>query len=144
MIQLLLRAGLPTNDLRGKNQQFLGIREGGTLIAVGGLECHGSYGLMRSLVVADKYRGLGKAKTIVKLLINNAHKSGLKELYLLTTSAEGFFTKIGFERIGRDAVPLEISQTTEFSELCPKTAIVMRYLMADGNKKGIPTLKEFT
>jgi glycerol uptake facilitator-like aquaporin/N-acetylglutamate synthase-like GNAT family acetyltransferase len=126
MIELLRKAALPTRDLHGTNKQFVGIRDGKHLIAAGGLERHGSYGLVRSVVVAEGQRAVGNGTRILQCLLNEAHPLGLKEIYLLTTTAERFFQQIGFERIERDVVPAEIQQTAEFSELCPKSATVMR------------------
>jgi amino-acid N-acetyltransferase len=127
LIKLLQNARLPTKDLQaGADKRFIGLFEGSKLIAAGGLERHGAYGLLRSLVVAEGHRRSGKGEYISKCLIGEARSLRLRELYLLTTTAEGFFQQIGFERVEREAVPVEIQQSAEFSELCPQSAIVMR------------------
>jgi amino-acid N-acetyltransferase len=54
-----------------------------------------------------------------------AHLQGIKELYLLTNTAEGFFSKIGFNKVERDNVPDSIRATKEFQSLCPSTAACM-------------------
>jgi amino-acid N-acetyltransferase len=46
-------------------------------------------------------------------------------LYLLTTTAEGYFPKLGFERISRGDVPASIQASVEFTSACPASAIVM-------------------
>jgi N-acetylglutamate synthase-like GNAT family acetyltransferase len=92
MLDLLHKAGLPTSDLRkGSDRRFIGIREGSQLIAPGGLEPHGSYGLLRALVVAESHRGSGRGTYISENLISEARALGLKEPHLLTTRAERFF-----------------------------------------------------
>jgi glycerol uptake facilitator-like aquaporin/N-acetylglutamate synthase-like GNAT family acetyltransferase len=126
MLELLRNAGLPTSDLQGTNKQFVGFRDGKRLIGAGGLERHGPYGLVRSVVVADGQRGSGNGTKISQWLLDEARSLGLEEVYLLTTSAEHFFQRIGFARVRRETVPEPIQHTAEFSELCPKSAIVMR------------------
>jgi amino-acid N-acetyltransferase len=128
LLKLLRAAGLPTSDLQtGVQKRFIGLHDGSVLVAAGGLELHGRYGLLRSLVVAESHRGSGKGKYISERLISEARALGLEALYLLTTTAERFFQRIGFERIRRESVPTPVQQTAEFNELCPKSAIVMRY-----------------
>ena len=59
-------------------------------------------------------------------LIQQARSENLQALYLLTNTAERFFTKLGFEQINRQAAPVTMQNTTEFSSLCPDSAICMR------------------
>ena len=47
-------------------------------------------------------------------------------LYLLTTTAERYFPKFGFERIERAEVPLSVQTSIEFTSACPSSATVMR------------------
>lgn len=46
--------------------------------------------------------------------------------YLLTTTAERYFPKFGFERIERHDVPASVQASTEFRSACPASAVVMR------------------
>src|SRR5688572_19831250 len=58
LISLLQEAGLPTCDVGSSDgQQFIGLYEGIKLVAAGGLEFHGTYALLRSVVVAEDQRG---------------------------------------------------------------------------------------
>jgi amino-acid N-acetyltransferase len=100
------------------------------VMGIGGVETYGRYGLLRSVVVEEEYRGEGYGSALVELIMKNAKKNGVKDLYLLTTTAEGFFAKMGFEKIKRDEVPSQIQNTTEFKELCPKSSICMRKSIA--------------
>ena len=59
-------------------------------------------------------------------LVGLAKLKGVLEIYLLTTTAEGFFRRNGFERIERKIVPEVIKQTTEFTSLCPSSAVCMK------------------
>ena len=51
-----------------------------------------------------------------------ARQRGITALYLLTTTAEAFFTRRGYDRIGREAAPPMLRQTAEFAALCPASA----------------------
>lgn len=51
---------------------------------------------------------------------------GVETLYLLTTTAAGFFADRGYERVDRSVVPAPVRGTTQFSTLCPESATVMR------------------
>ena len=50
----------------------------------------------------------------------------ISALYLLTTTAAGFFPKFGFERIDRCDVPRSVQMSVEFTSACPSSATVMR------------------
>ena len=50
----------------------------------------------------------------------------LSAVYLLTTTAERFFPRFGFEQITRADVPATVQESVEFKSACPASAIVMR------------------
>ena len=50
----------------------------------------------------------------------------------LTTTAERFFPRFGFERITRDDVPASVQASIEFREACPASATVMRRWLSKG------------
>jgi amino-acid N-acetyltransferase len=55
----------------------------------------------------------------------HAKSQGAREIYLLTTTAERFFERLGYTRVPREAAPLAIQQTQEFSALCPSSSAFM-------------------
>ncbi|MCP2520306.1 arsenic resistance N-acetyltransferase ArsN2 [SCandidatus Aminicenantes bacterium Aminicenantia_JdfR_composite] len=124
--KLLKKNKLPYEDISSKIDCFYICSIGEKIIGIGGLEIHGDYGLLRSLVIIEHYRKRGYGKILTQKIIEYAKKKGLKEVYLLTTTAKEFFEKIGFEIVNRNAVPLEIRNSTEFKYLCPSTAVCMR------------------
>ncbi|MBN2224744.1 MAG: hypothetical protein JW765_08745 [Deltaproteobacteria bacterium] len=63
----------------------------------------------------EQDRGYGRA--VARGLMHHARKSGVKDLYLLTTTAAPFFEGLGFERVHRDLAPRAITLTSEFSVL---------------------------
>jgi arsenate reductase len=98
------------------------IRSGPKVIGVAGLESHGKSGLLRSLAVADAYRGLGLGQRLVddRLAFAKAHE--LDGIYLLTTTAAPFFRTLGFEPTSRSEAPEELRASSEFTSVCPATA----------------------
>jgi amino-acid N-acetyltransferase len=95
-------------------------------VGSGGLEFHGDKALLRSLAVSQSMRSQSLGKQIVEDLLQHVIERGKKEIYLLTTTAYFFFLKFGFAEVQRDEVPEEIKSSTQFSEVCPSSARVMR------------------
>jgi amino-acid N-acetyltransferase len=92
--QLLAECDLPTSDLKpGHFDSFIGCGAPDNLKGIVGLECFGSVALLRSLAVAEVARGLGCAKALVLEAESYAKGKGVSGLYLLTTTAESFFSK---------------------------------------------------
>lgn len=124
--QLLSSEGLPIEDLNEASLgQFLVLREGASVIGAVGLESHGEFVLLRSLVVARDYRRRGVGVTLVDAAESLAARLGASSIYLLTTTAASFFATRGFRIVAREEVPAQIKRTTEFASLCPATATVM-------------------
>ncbi|QLD88096.1 GNAT family N-acetyltransferase [Natronomonas salina] len=122
---LLTENDLPTADVRDGLGRFVAARSENTVVGAGGLELYESVGLLRSLVVDESARGQGLGSTLCDELEERAKAAGVDTLYLLTTTAEDFFRRRGYERIDRDAAPSEIRGTTEFRDLCPTSATCM-------------------
>ena len=122
---LLREAGLPHEDISPHLHRFLVAKSHDTLIGVVGLEVQGKYGLLRSLAVSPAYRGKGIGKMLYERILAHAFLQGIKELCLLTTTADGFFYKFGFGKVERGNIPEPIQATEEFQTLCPSTAICM-------------------
>ena len=85
--------------------------------------------LLRSLAVSQTMRSQSLGKQIVEDLIQQVKSKGIKEIYLLTLTAYYFFLKLGFSEVYRDAVPQEIKSSTEFSQVCPTSARVMKLVL---------------
>ena len=98
---------------------------GAALIGVCGVEIHGAFGLLRSLAVAPAARGRSTGRALVENRLDWARSRGLRAVYLLTTDADLYFARLGFQHLSRDDAPPEISGCLEFRSLCPKTAVVM-------------------
>ncbi|MDR3653586.1 MAG: arsenic resistance N-acetyltransferase ArsN2 [Paludibacter sp.] len=123
IIELLKTNNLPTTDLNTGQRTFIVALSDGKVIGCVALESYNDAGLLRSLVVNNDFR----AKSIGQKLVFEAEvlNNKLKNLYLLTTTAAGFFLKIGWKNTERTSVPESIARSDEFASICPSTAICM-------------------
>ena len=124
---LLSDCGLPFEDLADEHlEHFFGCGEEDSPRGVVGLEIYGSVALLRSLAVAQSARGLGCGRTLVATAEHHARARGVKEIFLLTTSAGPLFEALGYEVAPRESAPEAIRATSEFSTVCPASATFMR------------------
>ena len=121
---------LPVDDLPEPLDNFLVAVDGEQLIGVIGLEIYGGYGLLRSLAVLPGHRNRGIAGKLIQQLEDLATSRDLTELYLLTETAPGYFVRKGFRKITRDMVPDDVKKSSEFSHVCPVSAIVMKKILS--------------
>lgn len=124
--RLLTANDLPTRDVRSSPGRFYVGYDGDDRVGVGGIERYGSDGLLRSVVVERSVRGSGYGTAICDALESRARTDGVETLYLLTTTAPGFFATRGYAEIDRDEPPTAIRRSTEFDDLCPESATCMR------------------
>ncbi|HVD05087.1 MAG TPA: arsenic resistance N-acetyltransferase ArsN2 [Gemmatimonadaceae bacterium] len=126
-IERLLEANkLPLVGVRDAIGDFLVAERGGTLVGVIGLEIYDDRGLLRSAAVDAGERGTGVGAALVGALIETSRARGLKELVLLTTTADRWFPRFGFATIARDDTPIAVRRSAEFMGACPASASVMR------------------
>lgn len=136
---LLAESALPTVDIADSSPpEFFGMRDGGALVAVVGLERYAPYGLLRSLAVRSAFRGRGLARELVSFAESWAASQGVEALFLLTTSAEQFFVGLGYSPVPRDQAPASIRATSQFSCLCPASSA----LLCKGVAGGPPRAKD--
>lgn len=126
-IRALLEAErLPASDLDEQAlDRFLLWRNGSAVNGMVGLELYGDVALLRSLVVAEPARGSGAGAALTQAAERLAATLGAKDVYLLTTTAERFFAARGYEKTDRAEAPDSIRGTTQFSGLCPSSAVLM-------------------
>lgn len=125
---LLTASELPLDGVREALPGFVVAEEGGEIVGVAGIEACGRAGrhaLLRSVAVRDAWRGRGLGRALVAGAIAVAEERGATALYLLTTTAEGYFPGFGFRTTTRDAVPEDVRATAEFRDACPAGATVM-------------------
>lgn len=124
--RLLAAAQLPQADLTEAHlAHFFAAGVGAETVGLIGVEPYGEVGLLRSLVVTPAMRGQQLGQQLVVTLEAYAAEQGLTHLYLLTTTAEAFFARLGYGVRARRDAPAVLQQTTEFSVLCPDSAVCM-------------------
>jgi amino-acid N-acetyltransferase len=126
VITLLIAQNLPVTDLPPTLDNFLVVLQNDEVIGVAGLEVYGNYGLLRSLAVHPDFRGQGIADQLLQDILALALSKDITTLYLLTETAPLYFERKGFTSIKRAEVPDGIQQSSEFSHVCPQSAIVMK------------------
>ncbi len=124
-IELLKENDLPVTDLSPLTRLFAYRHEHETQGIVG-IEIYGSAALIRSFAVRKEARNKGYGKELIEFIEAYATEASVKELYLITTTANGYFGKMKYQLICRADVPDELKASTEFSTTCPASAFVMK------------------
>lgn len=126
VIALLQTEKLPVEDLPVSLANFFVAQNDGKVIGAIGLEQYGNYALLRSMVVSKAFRNKNIASSLVEYLEKYGRSMGISVMYLLTETAPGYFEKKGYQKINRDEVPAALKLSSEFSHVCPVSAIVMK------------------
>ena len=125
-VQLLQDASLPTEDLTASHcEHFYFTGPASQPTGLVGLEIFGDVALLRSLVVTPQRRGAGEGASLLRYAEAEARSRGVRVLYLLTTTAERFFAKHGYQRAARETAPPAIRRTPEFAGICPASSAFM-------------------
>jgi len=119
--QALTRAGLPEWIHR-----YWVAEARGVIVGVAGLELYGSAALLRSVAVDPAWRGTGLGRLVTEHALDDAKSAGAGDVYLLTTTAEHYFPRMGFACVARESVPDALMASEEFRGACPASAVVMR------------------
>jgi amino-acid N-acetyltransferase len=130
VLGLLRTASLPTAGVPPELTEFLVADNRGQILGAVGLERYGDAALVRSAVVDPAARGIGIGNALVQQLVDGARDRGIREVYLLTTTAEHYFARFGFVVTTREDVPAAVQASIEFREACPASAVVMRKVLA--------------
>ena len=134
IVTLLDQYDLPASDCGEHLDNFIVVEHDDSIVAVGGYEEAGDFGLIRSFAVDERFTGQRIAETIFTRLTSKATQSGKTHFYLLTTTASQYFTRLGFMVCDRDTVPDVIRATKQFNDLCPASATVMMRPLDENNR----------
>jgi amino-acid N-acetyltransferase len=126
-IRWLLRyEQLPDEDVSEQLlEHFLVYRDDKGVAGTVALEPFGDVMLLRSLVVAADFRRAGLGGRLTRAAEALAERRRARAIYLLTTTAERFFAKRSYRTLPRSEAPAELHRSSQFSRLCPSTAILM-------------------
>lgn len=127
IVALLVASELPVDDVSVTAPiRFLIVEDSNVRIAgCIGLEMHGRDGLLRSLAVQPSLRTQGVGRALVDAVQGAAATAGVERLWLLTTTANVFFLRSGYEVADRAAAPEPIRCSPQFASICPANAMCM-------------------
>jgi amino-acid N-acetyltransferase len=126
ILRLLEENHLPLDGLRDRVDTIVVAREHGRVVGSAALERYRDGALLRSVAVSTALQGGGLGRQLTDAAIGLARDLNAPAVFLLTTTAERYFPKFGFERIDRSEVPESVRASVEFTSACPSSAIVMR------------------
>ena len=95
LIQLLESQKLPFEDLPTGLNNFYAAVEDDQVVGLIGMEPYGSYGLLRSMVVHPEFRNRQIAENLVRQIEEKAASAGIVSMFLLTETAENYFSRNG-------------------------------------------------
>ena len=125
--ELLHRLSLPVHGVAEQFGHYLVVRDATRLVGVCGVEVCGEDGLLRSVAVDPDYRGEGIGGLLVAGAQDLARRLKLEALYLLTTTAEAYFRRHGFQDFAREKAPAAVRESWEFRSGCPSSSALMRW-----------------
>jgi amino-acid N-acetyltransferase len=123
---LLRSNNLPFEDCGNHLSNFIGISQGDKIIAIGGFEPVGRFALLRSVAVDSQFRGLGLGSSLIKQILGQLRLIKVDAVYILTETADQYFSLFGFTALERDKLPLELQTTQQCQTFCSASAIAMR------------------
>ncbi|HSE43475.1 MAG TPA: arsenic resistance N-acetyltransferase ArsN2 [Acidobacteriota bacterium] len=123
--RLLKSADLPYSDIAEHIRHFIFVKHKSDIVGCVGLEIYEDIALLRSLAVEEKHRNRGLAKMLVQGILQYAREQKITKVFLLTTSADRYFEKLSFKHVDRSTAPDAIQRTTQFTTLCPASAVLM-------------------
>jgi arsenate reductase len=122
---MLMAALLPSRDVGGLNQRFIVARENGRILGCAGLEAFDQDGQVRSLAVHWTRRNAGLGTRLHERLLFEAVLAGVRNLYVVTTTAEEFFSRHGYRKVRAQEVPPRLLASEEFATFVPGGGTVM-------------------
>lgn len=122
---LLQDLGLPLDGAQEHINNFQLIYADDNFLGCAGLEIYGKTALLRSLAIKPEAQGQHCGTRLLQHMINTAGTAGVKHLYLLTTDADAYFHKLGFEKIDTGKLPTSLQASRQLQGACPASAIAM-------------------
>jgi len=129
VVNLLQCNDLPYEDIKNKSlEHFFGYYKDEILEGIVGLEIYNNIALLRSLAVNNQ-KSTGIGSKLLEYVNNYSKKNNIDTLYLLTTTANKYFLKKGFEIEDKNKAPSIIQNTEEFRSICPSNSIFMKKIL---------------
>ena len=123
--RLLVAALLPSGNVEGPNQRFIVARQNGKVVGCAGLETFGEDGQLRSMAVHWTSRNSGLGTRLHGRLLFEALQAGVRNLYVVTTTAADFFGRQGYKKVLAADVPPGVVESEEYAAFVPGGGVVM-------------------
>lgn len=122
---LLQGAGLSTAGLESAYDRGWVALQGRDVVGFLTADQVGEAALIRSLAVAPAWRNQGVAARLLARCKRDWRTQGIRQLWLLTETAEHWFAQHAFQRVARTALPVFWQSHPLVKGVCSATAIVM-------------------
>jgi amino-acid N-acetyltransferase len=127
--QVLLGAeGLPRAGLDDSTTALFIADVEGEVAGCAAIEQYGDIVMLRSVATRPDQRGRGVAAALCAEALAEATRRGARTAYLLTTTAEPYFARLGFRTIPRAEADPRLSRSAEWGEICRTAALMTRSL----------------
>lgn len=123
--RLLVAQQLPLEGVDEHLDTMVIARKNDDVIGAAAVELYADGALLRSVVVDRAHQGQGLGYGLTEAALQVARRHGARMVFLLTTTAEQFFPRFGFQPIPRTEVPPSVQTSVEFQSACPLSATVM-------------------
>jgi DNA-binding MarR family transcriptional regulator/N-acetylglutamate synthase-like GNAT family acetyltransferase len=123
--RMLIQEGLPLDGVQEHLADFAVGELDRRVVCAAGFEFYGTDALLRSVVMSPAERGKGRGKQLISYMVEYAAARGVTRLYLLTTTAAAYFSKMGFVHVDRALLPQALQQSRELQGACPASASAM-------------------
>jgi L-amino acid N-acyltransferase YncA len=141
ILHLITSLDLPPEGIQEAMEYFWVAREGTDIVGTVGLEVYANLALLRSLAVVPGRQGSGLGRALMDTVLSYLTERQFRAVYLLTTTAESFFTRYDFRTISRSEVPAIVQQSIEFQAACPETATCMVRTLSYAATTSTPELR---
>ncbi|HKJ33589.1 MAG TPA: GNAT family N-acetyltransferase [Balneolales bacterium] len=100
-------------------------RQHDEIVGVISLQINNQIGLLKSFFVINKMRSKGIGNKLYKRIINHANIQGIRQLYLITETADDYFYRMGFRHLAKNETPEIVKYSYDFMAKCCECARVM-------------------
>jgi amino-acid N-acetyltransferase len=121
---------LPADGIDELAETLLVARDDARVVGAAGVELYADGALLRSVAVDPAVQGQRLGQQLIEAALRMAEARGAHAVFLLTTTADRFFARFGFEEITRADVPTSVQSSVEFRFACCESAVVMRKRMS--------------
>jgi amino-acid N-acetyltransferase len=127
---LLERHRLPLDGVDELGDTMIVAKDDSHVVGVAALELYADGALLRSVAVDSAVQGQRLGHRLAEAALQMAQARAVQSVFLLTTTADRFSARLGFEHIMRDDGPPSVQASVEFRSACPASAVVMRKRLA--------------